>query len=167
MHGYRFVALALVALFLGSVSGNADEKVNTIPDKFRTVLEKAETLELLSIDPIRPKEKSKDSFCGWNVLGRTTVKDAKTCKKLVAALKTGVEGYSGIATRCFEPRHAIRASYRGTTVDFLICFQCVQVAVYVEDKRVTSFGTSQFPKSVFDGVLTEAKVPLAEKPKEK
>ena len=102
-----------------------DAKIyNKIPDDLQTMLEKAEQFELLSISPYPPKEKPADAFHGWEVLGKTTVKDAEVRKKLVAAFKKGVEANAGITADCFSPRHGIRVTRDGKTADFVICFEC-------------------------------------------
>jgi hypothetical protein len=132
-------------------------------DEGRALLEEAEQFELLSISPNRPKDKPKDAFHGWQVLGKTTVKDAETRKKLVAAFKKGVEENHGTMALCFSPRHGIRVTQNGKTADFVICFQCYQVKVIVGDKQWKDFLITKSPESTFDAVLKEAKVPLAPK----
>src|SRR5262245_10421401 len=93
------VLLAFVSLLTFGISANSADKGkgNKIPAEARAILEKAEQIELLSIDPERPKEKPKDDFHGWKVLGRTVVKDAEVRKKLLAAFQKGVEENKGEA----------------------------------------------------------------------
>jgi hypothetical protein len=163
------VLLAFVSLItFGIAARSADkEKDNKIPDEARAILEKAEEIELLSIDPVRPVEKPKNDFHGWKVLGKTVVKDAEVRKKLVAALKKGVEENKGEVAICFNPRHGIRASHDGKTADFLVCFECFHGHTYVGEKEIEGFLTTDSPEAAFDKVLKDAKVPLAEKPKRK
>jgi hypothetical protein len=163
------VLLAFVSLIAFGISANSadKEKDNKIPDEARAILEKAEEIELLSIDPVRPVEKPKNDFHGWKVLGKTVVKDAEVRKKLVAAFKKGVEENKGEAAICFNPRHGIRASQDGKTADFLICFECFHGHTYAGDKELAGFLITDSPEAVFDKVLKDAKVPLAEKPKRK
>jgi hypothetical protein len=163
------VLLAFISLITFGISANSadKEKSNKIPDKARAILEKAEQIELLSIDPERPKENPKDDFHGWKVLGKTVVKDAEVRKKLVAAFQKGVEENKGEAALCFNPRHGIRASHDGKTADFLICFECFHGHTYVGEKEIEGFLTTDSPEAVFDKVLKDAMVPLAEKPKSK
>jgi hypothetical protein len=152
-------ALALATtLMAGCADKSADGK---IPEWARAALEKADQFELLSLDPDRRQEKPKDDFHGWKVLGRTQVKDADTRKKLVAALKKGVGANDGAVANCFNPRHGIRAVHEGKTIDFAICFECLQVKAYAEEKREGGFLTTGSPQPVFDQVLREAGVPLA------
>ena len=127
---YVLVAFASI-ITLGIAANGADN----IPDEPRAILDKAEQIELLSLDPVPSIEKLKDGFHGWKVLGKTAVKDAEVRKKLVAAFKKGVADNDGMAAFCFNPRHGIRAIHDGKTVDFVICFECFQVQSYVGDKN--------------------------------
>jgi|GEM_PF-1129113 len=134
-----------------------------VPEHLLTLLEKADQFELLSLNPERSKEKAADDFHGYKVLGKTTVKDAEVRKKLVAALKKGVEDNDGAAAGCFNPRHGIRVTRDGKTADFVICFECVFMKVYLGDKLEKGLRTTSSPKDTFDDVLKEAKIPLPEK----
>ena len=162
-----YLLIAMSALFAVPVSACAADKTNKIPDELRAILEKAESFELLSLSPDRQKEKSKDDFHGWKVLGKTTVKDVDVRKKLVAAFEKGVEENDGTVAACFNPRHGIRVTHDGKTADFVICFECFQVQALVGDKKPDGFLITNSPASAFNDVLKEAKVPLAESPKEK
>ncbi len=158
--------LALLTLILAGCSSRAAEPRNEIPDDLQAILEQAGQFELLSLSPILPKDEiPKDAFHEWEMLGKTTVKNAETRKKLIAAFKKGVEENEGIAASCFTPRHGIRVIHGGKTADFVICFECLQVHAYVGDQREKGFLITASPQAVFDSVLKEAKVPLAEKPK--
>lgn len=136
---------------------------NKIPDEARAILDKAGEFELISLDPVRPREKPKDAFHGWKVLGKTTVKDAETRRSLIAAFAKGVEENKGIVAACFNPRHGIRASHDGKTVDFVICFECFSVQAFMGDKSDKGFLITRSPEALFNKVLREAKVALPEK----
>ena len=165
MHRHCSVALTFLALVMASVSARAAEKENKIPEDLRAILEKSEQFELLSLSPELLQEKPKDGFHGWKVLGTTTVKDAETRQKLVVAFKKGVEENKGVAAACFQPRHGIRVTHDGKTVEFVICFECFHVRAFAGDKDRKGFFITNSPQAAFDGVLKEAKVPLPEKPK--
>jgi hypothetical protein len=156
----RSGAVALL-LLVGGCGGAADNK---IPADLLAALEKAEEFELLSLDPKEPDEKPKDGFHGWRVLGKTAVTDAETRKKLVAAFKKGATDSDGTVAACFIPRHGIRVTREKKTVDFVVCFQCLQVKAYAGDAAAGGFLTTAGPQKAFDAVLTDAKVPLAGKP---
>ena len=90
---------------------------STLPPKVREILEKAEVLEVLGL--------SSDENAGisWH-------------PDLVANLPLGKERtkllnsffYDASAgpnpSGCFVPRHGLKASYKGKTVEVIICYQC-------------------------------------------
>ena len=92
-------------------------------------------------------------------VGKTTVKDAEARKKVVSEFLKGMEGKIDPA-RCFNPRHGIRATHDGKTVDLVICFECLQVKSFAGDKDGPSYLTTRSPQPTLDQVLTDAKVPL-------
>jgi hypothetical protein len=95
------------------------------------------------------------------------VKVAEDRNRLATAFKKGVAENKGIVANCFNPRHGIRVTHDGKTVDFVICFECFQVQAFVDDKPVSGFLITDSPAAEFNGVLKDAKVPLAEKPDKK
>ncbi|HKB04371.1 MAG TPA: hypothetical protein VKD90_19260 [Gemmataceae bacterium] len=161
MHARFTTSLALLALLVVGPAARAEDKQNKIPDDLRAILEKADQFELLSLNPREPDAKPKDGFHGWEVLGKTTVKDADTRKNLVAALQKGVAESDGTVARCFNPRHGIRVTHDGKTTDLVICFECLQVKAFAGDRR-HDFLVTRSPQPAFDAVLKEAKVPLPE-----
>jgi hypothetical protein len=141
---------------------------NPIPAEFRTALEKAEVIDLYSLDPTPPKGKAEGDFHGWKVLGKTEVKK-EALAKLVAALEKGAaEQDQNVAAGCFNPRHGIHVTLDGKTYDFVICFECVAVTLYKdkEEKSTKGFGVSRSPAEVFNKVLKDANVKLPEQPKD-
>jgi hypothetical protein len=167
MHRTSSVLLPFLTLLVAAAIAamtRAAEK-NQIPEDLRAVLEKGEQFELLSLSPELLKEKPKDAFHGWKVLGKTTLKDAEARQKLVAALQKGAKENVGNVKECFNPRHGIRVTHEGKTTDLVICFECFQVQVYRGEKQGNGFPTTGSPQAAFDGALKEAKVPLPEKPK--
>jgi hypothetical protein len=129
------------------------------------VLEKAENFELLSLEPERLEEVPKDSFQGWKVLGKKTIDTSEIRKKIVDALEKGVvENQGGVTVKCFNPRHGIRVTHNGKTADFVICFQCLQVHVYMDGGAEQMFLVSSSPTETFNKVLKDAGVPLPEQP---
>src|SRR5262249_36926151 len=156
----RCCCLALAAALAAAPAAGAREKDNKFPDGALKVLEKADSYELLSLDP--GTEGVKDGFHGWKVLGKTTVKDKKARALVLGALKKGV-AERGRPWKCFEPRHGPRATHGGTTVELVICFECGQVVVHV-GKAESKVWTSPSPEPTLDKVPKDAGVKLAPKP---
>src|SRR5262245_46845076 len=94
------MAAVVLALSVGSVVRAAG---SPIPADFRKALDKAETVDLYSLDPSTPVEKGDTDFHNWKVLGKTEVKK-ETLTKLVTAFKKGVEeADQRVAAGCFHP----------------------------------------------------------------
>jgi hypothetical protein len=104
-----------------------------------------------------------DHFHGWRVLGRTTITDQATQRKLNEALRAGARENSGAAAACFNPRHGVHVTRADKTYDLVICFECLQVQAFEAGQRTEGFLVSESPQPVFDEVLRAAGVPLAEK----
>jgi len=148
---------AVVVLVL--LSGNARSAEKPSSKSVKDILENA-TFELYSLDPA--KEDDEKGFRGYAVLGKTLVKDADARKGMIAALYKAIADSDGNAARCFVPRHGIRATHKGKTVDVVICFECYRVKFFVKDENETETLT-RVPEALFDKVLKAAGVPLAPK----
>jgi hypothetical protein len=156
--------LVLAALFLPWVKAYPEER--KLPDKVWAILNEADQLELLSLDPDQEKE-AKDKFHGWNVLGKTGIKDKKAREGVVSAVSKGVKESDGTRANCFEPRHGIRATKEKQTVDLVICFECLSVEIYLDggNKREGDpIAITKSPETALDKVLRDAGVNLAPKP---
>jgi hypothetical protein len=166
---YGFIVIAVLGLSYTSASVKAADLTNKIPEAVRTALENAERFELLSLNPnAQPNQRPNEQFHGWRILGSTVVKDAETRNDLVTALKKGVEENKGMAANCFNPRHGIRVSRDGNTNDLVICFECLQVLVYQNDKGEKPAGflisdSTQSAESLFNRALMKQKIPLADR----
>ena len=63
------------------------------------------------------------------------------------------------STGCFQPRHGVRATHDGKTADFLICFECAPIHIFVGETDEIIYSTGS-PQDTFDGVLTDAGVTI-------
>lgn len=131
-----------------------------MPRAASDALATADQYELLSLDPGRPVAPSPDLYHGYRVLGQTEVADAATRERLNRALRGGVESVLANRPHCFNPRHGIRVTRAGQTMEFLICFECEQVQVWNGSQRVANWSTDSSPQPVFDDALRQANVPL-------
>ena len=147
-------------LTLGVLAGCDQRK--GVPSNVLTSLDQAQKYELLSLDPL-VRGTTDDHFHGWKVLGRTTVDDPSVRKKLNDALKEGARVGAQGPMACFNPRHGIRTTRDGKTLDLVICFECVQVYVYEGKDKTGNFLISASPEATFDDVLRAGGVPLAKK----
>jgi hypothetical protein len=129
-------------------------------EKAKAILTKADKVELYSVDPVPPKqdEKPKDEFRGWNSYGKTELKTAELRKKVLEVAQAGKPGYGA---KCFDPRHGIRATADGKSVDLVICFECSWVHVFPGDGNEVVRLTIGDHQEVLDGILKDANVTLA------
>lgn len=123
-----------------------------------------ESLILYSIDgrdfPPGKEPITEEKFHRYPVLGKVEIKDPDKRKAIITALKKGIsESGDGAMADCFWPRHAIKLTENGKTIDYVICFECSRIYIYsggsIERKPTTSK-----PQSVFNKHLQDANVPL-------
>jgi hypothetical protein len=136
-----------------------------IPAGAKAILDKAESFELLSLDLQTPDDDPKGTFHGWKVLGKKVVEKAEVRKSLVLAFEKGVAEYKEMGKKCFLPRHGIRVKHAGKVADFVICFECNNVRVYVDGGVETEFLVSDSPAKMFNDILKDAGVKLPAQPK--
>jgi hypothetical protein len=134
----------------------------------RVILEKATEWELLALDPFEEKPDPKNAFRRWKVLGKTVVKDKDARAALLAALDKGIADHAEkrrkekvlTETGCFQPRHGLRATAGGQSVEVLICFECAPVHFYLGERK-GQVKTVESPQDAFDKVLKDAGVSVA------
>ena len=132
-----------------------------------TSLENPEKLILYSLD-FREEymdegfPQTEDMFRGIPVMGKIEVKDARKRKEIIAAINAGTAESDGDMAKCFYPRHAIRATENGREVEYLICFECMQLQVYLNGFRQPAMvPTTRGPQSVVNRHLKDANVPIS------
>jgi hypothetical protein len=104
--------------------------------------------------------KAAEEFHGYPVLGKVEVTDPADRSEVAAALRDGLARSDGEMAACFWPRHAIRVVEHGRATDYVICFECHQLAVYEGGTRSVRPVTRD-PQTTLNRVLVAAGVPLA------
>jgi hypothetical protein len=141
-----------IADFSGQSSG---------PRRAFKVLENAPVLEVLSIDPTASTEKE-STFRGYRLLGKTTVSDKAARRRVADAMYDSVKQGKASAL-CFEPRHVVRASANRENIDFVICFECLDMHVHPgPGDSHWHFPISEAAKALLNKILKDAGVPLAQ-----
>jgi hypothetical protein len=153
-------ALVFAAAALMAVPSRSPAKDNKLPTEVLDILSKAEQFELLSLNPNSEGDQSKDAFHGYKALGKTVVKNAEARKHLTESLIKGMEGDIDPA-KCFNPRHGIRATHDGKTVELVMCFECHQFKVFTGPGHVSGFLVDKSPEPAFDKILKDAGIPKA------
>jgi len=154
----RQMCCVLVVLAAASAAELDDSGEVHFPEGPRVALEKSEEIEVLALDP-DGGETSPDAFHEFKVLGKTTVKNEEA-KALTAALLKGVAASNGNTGRCFEPHHGLRTVYDGRTYDFVICFHCLQIRVYVGNALLDTTPTTTSARPALNKILKDAGAPI-------
>jgi hypothetical protein len=121
-------------------------------------LEGSERMQIYALHPYPHDDEGKphassDDFHGYRVLGQAAIADAREREGLAALLERAASESPGHVAKCFNPRHGLRAEKAGATVDFVICFECLQMKVMRGgNERGVAIGRD--PESGFDAALT-------------
>ena len=131
-----------------------------------TKLDSPSKLILYSLDP-GPRQhdesiQSETVFHGYDILGRADIPDADERRALVRALARGARESDGSIGACFNPRHGLHVEQSGRSVDFVICFECLQVHAH-GFQLGDGFLTSASPQATFDDSLRHHQLALAPK----
>src|SRR5262249_16382704 len=129
-----------------------------LPADAKTVLEKADEIELYSINPDKKAKKEGTGLQGWEVLGKTTL-SGENKKAIVKALNKAIAASDGSVNKCFNPRHGIKATHDGKTVELVICFECLSISGWT-DGEPFSVLTSDQAEDAFNTMLTDKGVKL-------
>jgi hypothetical protein len=151
----RLWSLSCSGILLSVVLTFSPVSKNEIPSPAKSILENANRLELLSLDPHHRSEDSAGYFYGYPVLRTVVVTSPDTRKALVSAFERAVEASDGRVAACFNPRHGLRASKGTNHEDFVICFECAQVVARGDVQG--RFLISDSAVTVFDSVLRESR----------
>lgn len=123
------------------------------------IMDNATQVELFSLEPT---EVNSGGFHGWTILGKKVMKKERERTYIIDSVKMGIDSNDGKAAACFFPRHGVRAVYKDDVVDFVICFQCMHVHIYI-GKEKKYLLTSDLPEKAFDNILKNAGIKLADK----
>jgi hypothetical protein len=130
-----------------------------------------ESMTLYSLDGIhevdewdkkpRGEEKAKgELFHRFPVLGKTEITSASDRSAILAAVKKGIAKNNGRPNKCFWPRHGLTLVQNGRHIEFVICFECLQLDEYTDGQRVRKL-TADAASGLMNEHLEKAHVPLA------
>jgi hypothetical protein len=138
-----------------------DPKNNRLSKEVKRILDEGDRFTVLSLDPM-VRASDKETFHGFHVLGKTEIRTRKERRELLRALYKGIAGAKGWALGCFNPRHGIRSTLGGETVDLVICFECSGIRVYGKDSKESGgVLTSGSAAPTFNRTLERAGLPIA------
>jgi hypothetical protein len=146
--------LALFA-FVPVLSGCSSQR---LPAEAATVLDKADEITLYSLNPDKKAKKEGEGLRGWEVLGQTTL-TGEDKKAIVKALNKAIAASDGSVAGCFNPRHGIKATHGGKTVELVICFECLSISGWTDGEKFSVL-TSRQAEEAFNKILTDKGVKL-------
>ena len=144
----------------------APEPKNEIPAEARAVLESADELVLYALHPhdtVTGDERTLN-LQRFVALGRAKV-TGDAHRDVLKEIFRGVGDWDGMMAHCFMPRHGVRATKGDTTVDVVVCFECRQVYVYVDDRRLDTIGISNGVEPAVSKLFEAAGLEIDGRPK--
>lgn len=131
-----------------------------------SALASATKVVMYSLEPGEAGARDPDGACvglcyyGWPVLGQVEIsRRARLIGQVTSWLKNPDPNEKAL---CFDPRHGLRVITTEAAFDFVVCFECEGVEIYVDSKPVE---VSPHPNNIqrdWDRLLKKAGVLLAE-----
>lgn len=155
-----FLLSILVLASIPLATGTGEER--KLPASIIRAIENASDIQLLSLHPDSSvmngdKQEKLTTFHGYPVFDKGSLKKEDT-RKLLDTVKRLVEESDGTSALCFIPHHGIRIKQGETTMDLVICFLCLQMKVYVDDRPPLDFTISADPQPVLNLLFDRSRV---------
>jgi hypothetical protein len=96
-------------------------------------------------------------FHDYPVLGKTDIASASDRIAILRAVHKGIATSDGQENKCFWPHHGVQLQQSGKTIEYLICFRCLQLEEYVDGRR-SHKPTTTFAQETLDEHLDQAGV---------
>lgn len=142
---------ALLFLLLSTAApGISAASENELPADAAEALRSGSGVVIYSLEPYEPEGgegTGSERLHGFQVLGRAAL-DPADARAAVAEFETAIAGWDGAVAMCFDPRHALRIESGGHTFDFLLCYDCNELAVYRDGAQVASIGITGSPRAL-------------------
>jgi hypothetical protein len=151
----RFLVFFILAL---GVARAADPPPNVLPSDLQHVLDSADSAVIYSLDPNGDPRKE-PALHYVSILGRAKLNTAET-HQASHAFNQAVRGWDNIMAECFNPRHALRIHANGHTYDYLLCYECHQIEVFVDDDLKVDMGAAGSPE-ILNSILRAHHLRLA------
>ena len=146
----------LAVLLLFGLARASDKPPNVLSPEIQHVLDSADSAILYSLDPnAAPGNK----FHYFRILGKTKLNRDET-REAAHAFDKAIAGFGDEMANCFNARHGLRIVSAGHIYDYLLCYECDQVEVFIDDKLVADLGAAGSP-NVLNHLLREHHLPIA------
>lgn len=160
----RWVALVIVLGLLAVFSIGS----NRLPSEVVDSIQKSPNVTFLSLEP-KPENLSEDdparrvTLKDYPILGSFQLNPEQ--KRLVAdTLQTQIPRFALEASKCFDPRHAIRIEEGSETTDLLICYDCGWIEIHHSRSRTVRRHMIKNVPGVFNKLLQSQGIRLAVAP---
>ena len=140
----------------------------SLPSDVEVGLNSATDLKLLSIDPDEYDvdgheiifKADEPHILGYRILGETLISSPDVRSKVIGEVNAIVaHGNKFSSLLCFNPRHDIRFTFKGSIYDLLICYHCQNMEILKDGVGQPSIGISG-SSDQFNTILKNANVPL-------
>jgi hypothetical protein len=102
-----------------------------------------------------------EMFHRFPVLGKVDIASPEDRAAILAAIKKGIaKGDQG--AKCFFPRHGVKFTQAGKTVEYVICFECREFDLYTDGVKSHQYtqSTADTAHPILDQHLKGAGIPL-------
>ena len=107
-----------------------------------------------------------ETLHGHPVLGKTRIYDPVKQRTVIAAVKEAIRRGPEQTLRCFVPRHALRLTKGGESVDVVVCFECLRYQTFRganAESAAAAGNMADAPQPLLNKILSDAGVRLAPK----
>jgi hypothetical protein len=173
-HYHLMVAMLAVTLSVGPTGPAVSAEVAAVPaagnrltESWENWLRTSDSMVLIAIDPLALRDYSdakRDALQRGERLderGRLSLTDPAERARVGEALIADVAAGQSLDMMCFNPRHVVKATKDGKVLTLVICYQCLAVEVYEEDKNQVTLNLSCSSAPLLNHLLTTAGIPLA------
>jgi len=108
------------------------------------------------------EQQTEEIFHHFPVLGKLEIATAEQRIHVLNTLNDAIEKSDGTMNKCFWPRHGIRTVENGKTIDYVICFECLQLKIH-EGSKETRKAIVRNPEDEWNQILTAAGITIAPK----
>jgi hypothetical protein len=156
-------AVLLFALVVSAFPAIAQRNALSEDEVFEA-LSASDRAVLYSLEPWDARDAVGERLHHFLILGKTELDRSKAqeaavaFKEAISSSKNGAKNFA--AASCFDPRQALRLTVNGHVYDFLLCYQCFKLEVFLDDESVAWLGASGSPDTL-NRILTDAAIPLS------
>jgi hypothetical protein len=147
----RFLMIVVASLLVLAGCGDPDGPIESM------------TLYSLNGEDQPPPNKpwKGETFHGFGVVGKTEIASASDRLAILTAVKRGIAQSDGSENKCFWPHHGVSLVQNGKTIEYVICFHCLQLQRFADGASKT-IATTASPSDTLDDQLKKAGVPVHE-----